>query len=521
MIAYHSDESGNPDIWVAQVGIGQAVNRTADSADDRFPRWSPDGQWISFYSDRDGGGWFVMPAVGGTARKIAPLPQGAIGMPAEWSPDSRQVAYVLGQAAKPWIEILTLADRASKKLPLPVKPLNNRVVGLAWSPDGRWIAYDRAIAASSATSELWLTRVDNGESIQLTDGIRRDWRPAWPADSRSLYFVSNRGGTQDLWRFILHDDGRPQGPPQQVSMGVEMQRAALSPDGKKLAFARGRRVANIYRAPLLADRPATWADATQLTFDEAENESIDVSGDGRLVVGSDRLGNWGLWTLPSAGGDLRRLTTDAAMDAFSARWSPDGHDVVFVSTRSGHREVWTMPAEGGPARQLTRDEFENIKPDYSPAGDEIVKEEHGRGLGILSLSDGRTRRLTEGTRDGTPDWSPDGRWVAFDSDIAGVNGIWRVPASGGPTERLTDGEDFIPRWSGDGKQIFFCRTIDRANQIWALSLDSRRTRPVTALTGRRGVMPGTSLAVDEKSIYFNWLQTRAEIWVADIVEPQH
>ncbi len=103
MIAYHSDESGNYDIWVAQVGSGEAVNRTADSADDRYPRWSPDGQWMSFYSDRDGGGWFILPAVGGTARKIAPLPQGAIGMPAEWSPDSRQVAYVLGQETKPWI----------------------------------------------------------------------------------------------------------------------------------------------------------------------------------------------------------------------------------------------------------------------------------------------------------------------------------------------------------------------------------------------------------------------------------
>jgi eukaryotic-like serine/threonine-protein kinase len=520
-IAYHSDQSGNYDIWVAQLGSGQAVNRTADSpVNDMFPRWSPDGQWIIFFSERDGGGWFVMPAVGGTARKIAPLPPGAIAMAAEWSPDSRQVAYVLGQATKPWIEILTLSDRVSKKLPLPVKPLNNAITSIAWSPDGRWIAHDRAIGGTSATAELWLTRVDDGESTALTDGSRRDWHPAWLADSRGLFFVSNRGGTGDLWRFVLRDDGRPQGPPQQVSMGIEMHRAAISPDGKRLAYARGRRVANLYRAPLLADRPATWADAAQLTFDEAEYESLDVSGDGRIVVSSDRLGNWDLWTLPAAGGDLRQLTTDAAMDAYP-RWSPNVQDVVFVSSRSGHREVWAMPAEGGPARQLTRGEFESVWPDYSRAGDEIVKEEPGRGLGIVSSSDGRVRRLTEHPGDATPDWSPDGRWVVFDSDRNGVYHLWRIPASGGQPERLTDGEDGTARWSRDGKQIYFYRAIDGVNQVWALSVASRKTRPITALSGRRGAFNGLGLAADEKFIYFSWEEGGADIWVADIVEPQN
>jgi TolB protein len=303
-------------------------------------------------------------------------------------------------------------------------------------------------------------------------------------------------------------------------MGIEMHRAALSPDGQRLAYAKGRRVANLYRAPLLDDRPATWTDATQMTFDEAEYESVDVSGDGRLVVASDRLGNWDLWTLSAAGGDLRQLTTDAGMDAYP-RWSADGHDVVFVSSRSGHREVWTMPAEGGPARQQTRDEFESIWPDYSPVGDEIVKEERGRGLGVVSSSDGRVRRLTEHPGDETPDWSPDGRWVAFDSDRDGVRHLWRVPASGGQPERLTDGKDSLARWSRNGKQIYYFRLTDRTPQVWVLSVDNRRTRPITALSGKRGVLGGLGLAADEKFIYFPWVQTRSEIWVADIVEPQN
>ena len=77
MLAYESEQAGNRDIWVLQVGSGQPVNRTADSpADDRSPSWSPDGQWIAFFSQREGGGYFLMPGVGGTARKLVSWPPG-------------------------------------------------------------------------------------------------------------------------------------------------------------------------------------------------------------------------------------------------------------------------------------------------------------------------------------------------------------------------------------------------------------------------------------------------------------
>ena len=71
----------------------------------------------------------------------------------------------------------------------------------------------------------------------------------------------------DLWQQAVTDDGRPVGDPLAVTQGLGIRSAAFSPDGKRLAYSRGGRVANVWRVPLLSDRPATWADATQVTSD--------------------------------------------------------------------------------------------------------------------------------------------------------------------------------------------------------------------------------------------------------------
>jgi len=520
-LAYHSDKAGQWDIWVAPLGGSQAVNRTADSpADERFPRWSPDGRWIVFHSSADGGGYFVMPAVGGAARKIAPCREAETDVgPAEWSPDSARLAHVSGQRTRPCIEILTLADRSSRKLSLPKNPKSNVVRHMSWSPDGRWLAYDRSLSRIAATCELWLLRVADGVSLQLEDASKNNWNPIWSPDSRDLYYLSDRSGAGDLWKRSLGADGRPQGDRRQVTSGIEILHASLSADGRKLAYTKGLIVRNVFRAPLLEGRPATWADADQLTDEDTQYESVDISRDGRLLVSSDRSGNWDIYVMSPDGRDLRQLTNDPGVDA-GPRWSPDGRQVAFYSNRTGHREIWMMPHDGGPARQLTSGTSESFYPAWSPAGDVIVKQ--GDGLGVVSVQDGRERRLTEGGNapwPGYADWSPDGRWVAFEWIRDGESHIWRVPASGGPLERLTKGQGRLARWSVDGERIYFIGLGDRLNNIWSLSLESGEERPETALEGRRGRLGTLGLATDGRFIYFTWEEVRADIWLADLVPP--
>jgi Tol biopolymer transport system component/predicted Ser/Thr protein kinase len=517
-LAYESDQAGNLDIWVTQVGFPQAVNRTADSPDDDFhPNWSPDGQWIALFSRREGSGYFIMPAVGGKARKVVPWRAGdSYPTTPQWSPDSKQLAYARDQRLAPWIEILAIADGQERKVPLPSRPRNNAVVDLSWSPDGRWFAYERAISPIAATSELWLTRASDGESIQLTDGTTLVWSPTWLPDSRRLCFISDRGGTLDLWQLVIGEDGRPEGPPLQITAGIEMTRAALSANGQKLAYAKGRNVRNLFRTPIQAGRPATWADATQLTFDEAEVESVDIFRDGRLLISSDRSGNWDIYILTPGSGDLQQLTTDPGVDA-GPRWKPDGTEVLFYSTRSGHREIWIMPVGGGPARQITHGESESYYPCWSPDGRMIVKE--GDGISVVDPQTGQERRLTDQSLDIGPQWSPDGRWIVFTSKRSEANYLWRIPAAGGQPEQLTKKMAYMLQWSPDGKKVYYIGVGDIKDDIWSISLEDRKEQPATALTGRRGTLGDIGLGSDGRFLYFTWEEPRGDIWVADVVQP--
>jgi hypothetical protein len=161
------------------------------------------------------------------------------------------------------------------------------------------------------------------------------------------------GGSMDLWSQEIATDGAPMGQPQPVSVGIEMRHAMFSRDGTKLAYSRGRPVANLFRVPILEERVATWDDAEQVTFEQAFVKHFDMSPDGkRLALSSDRSGNLDLWILTMATGEMIQLTSEPTPDV-GPMWSPDGRELVFHSHRSGNREVWVLPLGGGPARQLT------------------------------------------------------------------------------------------------------------------------------------------------------------------------
>jgi Tol biopolymer transport system component len=393
---------------------------------------------------------------------------------------------------------------------------------LSWSPDGRFFAYVRAANRDQEVNRLWVLRIADGEALAVTDGTTGDWSPTWSADGRSLFFISNRGGSHDLWQQRLTTDGEVEGDPVALTVGVDMRWAAFSPDGRKLAYSRGRPVANVWRVPNLKDRAAGWEEAEQLTFDEALVQSLDLlPGSEQLVISSDRGGSRDLWLTTPNGKDMRPLTSDPASDN-APRVSPDGKHTAFYSDREGNLDIWMLPIEGGPAVQLTRHPLSDMFPAWSLDGAAVAfygGRDEGVQLFVVPATGGEARQITTGAGSRYfPQWSKDGHWLYYASgEGPGRYQIFRMPASGGNPEQVTTSSAYYYRWSHDGTRLYFLGTSRGSNDLWERTLADGRERPVTRFIGRRGSLGGFSLAASETHLYFTWRHDLGDIWVMDVV----
>lgn len=511
---------GDWNLWVAPIDGGAPVNRTPDHAgDDRFPSPSPDGRSVAFWSDRDGGGLFVMSILGGAPVRVSDsvLPIVERHRTA-WSPNGAELAFVDHASGAPLLAIVRWPGGDRRTLPMHGDTAGR--FDLAWSPDGRFIAYADHVDPNSDVGRLWLLRLEDGASLPITAGATNDRSPTWRADSRGLYFASNRGGPMDVWHLAIATDGTPVAPPERLTTGLEVRSVAASPDGRRIAYSKGRRVANAWRVPIGPEAPTTWADAEQLTFDQAFIEVVEASRDGRQILfSSDRSGSIQLWGgRPGEAGFPRQVTFDAE-PSWSPRFSPDGSRIAFYSLLDGHRAIFTMPGGGGARTPHTGGPHMDIDPSWAPDGRTLTFTSDRTGnfdVWTVDLANGRERQVTtHPALEWFPQWSPDGRHLVFRSDREGRSRLWLHDTSapaGTPPERLTDGVASACAWAPDGRVVYYRGERD----LWAVSLDDRTERPVTDFGTRRG-NPGTrTLATDGRYLYFTWEEGLGDIWVMDV-----
>ena len=209
------------------------------------------------------------------------------------------------------------------------------------------------------------------------------------------------------------------------------------------AAVTSRRTADPQAAPL------------SVTVHEGTSMAIALSPDKRTLV-LDLQG--GLWTLPVAGGEAKRLT-DEYYDARQPSWSPDGRRIAFQGYRDGTWHIWTIAPDGTGAKPVTSGMFDDREPHWSPDGATIAFSSDRSGnydVWILDVASGRLRQATRNpANDFFPTWSPNGREIAFVSARVPA-GIYVLDTTSG-SERLiaeVSGAVGAPSWRNPSQILF-------------------------------------------------------------------
>jgi tol-pal system beta propeller repeat protein TolB len=160
-------------IWVMDIDGSNLRQLTFDRGGHSLdPEWSPDGQLISFASERDGARrLYVMRADGSDVRLLTPHTE--IGGRSDWSPDGRYIAFYAGGKYQTEIFVVPASGGEIRQVTYSV---DNK--GPSYSPDGEWIAY-ACRAAPSESNEICIIRVDGSEETQLTSDGRGNFQPRW------------------------------------------------------------------------------------------------------------------------------------------------------------------------------------------------------------------------------------------------------------------------------------------------------------------------------------------------------
>ena len=264
-----------------------------------------------------------------------------------------------------------------------------------------------------------------------------------------LYYVSNRGGSKEIWQ--MDYDGANQ--KQLTHLGSIALSPHISPDNSRVAFSGVTKEGwQILMYSLDLNRLVNFAHFP------GDNYSPAWSSDGQnLAFSSSRTGNTEIYTVTSTGGNLRRLTENKGPDV-SPTWNPKTNaQIAWVSGRTGLPQIYTMASDGTNAVRVT-DQGYAVSPSWSPNGQFLTfawVRHYGAGqpgtsdIYVMDVASKQFAQLThDGGRNDFPSWSPDGRHIVFQSTRTGKVQIWTMLADGSEQRQLTtSGENSQPDWS--------------------------------------------------------------------------
>jgi len=462
------------DLWTVPAAGGQARLLVTDEATESRPLYSPDGQSLAFVSTRSGvANLYVLTLATGEVRRLTfgDSPETLDG----WSRDGKWIYFTSGvnDVARQG-DIFRVAASGGTPLEVSRERYLNEYES-APSPDGRSIAlvarglsnqqWWRNGHSHIDESEVWLKPLDGaGYQKLLPGGAKRAW-PMWSPDGKALWYMSDEGGTENLWRLPVG------GAPQQVTRFTDgrVLWPTIGYDGKTIVFERDFAVWRLDTATgqaakvpiVLRGAPAA---AGETHRNETSFDSLALSPDGKKAA---IIAHGEIFAVSAKdGGAAQRVTRTPILERDPV-WSPDSKRLIYVSERDRAANIYAYDFATGQETALTTGPARNTVPTWSPDGKVLAYVRDGKEVRAMTFDPAgkvaSDRVLFQGALGGFDDtpltWSPDSRWVAFTvTDRKAFDNVNVVSLDGGaarPVTFLANGQVGKVAWSPDGKRLAY------------------------------------------------------------------
>ena len=446
-VVYQATVGGRTQLWHRPMHA-ELAQPLAGTDDGYFPFWSPDSRSVGFFSDYQ---LKRLDLATGLVRTLARTPHARGGT---WSPAG---TIVYASSTGPLLKMSADGGSASPASRLRPGQMNHRFP--QFLPDGRRLLF--LAMGAPGTSGLHLGFVDGPDMRRVIDV---DATGTFLPPDRVLF--TRRGA---LWAQRVNRQFEADGEPALIAGQV-----LIHPD------VAGHRAHSSSGADVVAYRAAAgthqlvWLDRTGREIGAVGGPDgglpgyLRLSADGRtLALRRTIAGNTDVWLTDVARSIPQRLTFDAAID-WAAEFSPDATRVVFASNRrTGIDDLYERAASGvGPETLLLESSEQKVPLDWSPDGKYILyavqSARTGFDLWALPLAGARTpfpvvqTEFEDGdTRLGAA-FSPDGRWIAYESNRSGRYDVYLQPFPGpGQPLPVSRHGGFSAQWRQDGRELFF------------------------------------------------------------------
>jgi Tol biopolymer transport system component/C-terminal processing protease CtpA/Prc len=447
-----SNRTGTGDIYVLTLESGEVRRVTWDDAPEQLDGWSADGNWLYITTN------------------------------------SRDIAN--------FNDVLRVRATGGTPMPFTSERYASEFFA-AGSPDGKVVAFSaRGVGAGQwwrnghshlDESEIW-TRDAAGKYQQVVARKGKALWPMWAADGRSLFFMSDRAGAENLWTATVNGRVADPRPITKFTNGRVLW-PTISRDGRTIAFERNLAIWTLNTATgETREVPIRRIGATSSPGVESLRltgplRDLAVSPDGRKLAFIVRGEVFAASS--QQGGTAQRVTRTAANESALA-WSPDSNRVVYVSQRTGVPQLFLYDFATEKEERLTNGSVADHAPTFSPDGTMLAFIRDSKELRVLDLPAKTERVLVRAGFTLAPDvpeapvFSPDNKWVAFLSTggrffmNASV-----VPAAGGEPQPVSFLANVYSRslaWSPDGGYLTFV-TAQRTEQGQIARVDLKLKTP--------------------------------------------